>query len=204
MKDLFEGLIYESDCNYCYEPNAYRSQFPDGVGHGRCTRCNQGALRCPTAVGVPGMPGVPGMSGVQVPDPIVGDFREIEMVLHVFDGTNWLPVRNKSVFVLGVGIYDSADPDKDVGWMTEGIYSTESEAIADAKDGEFLIEIELGRHCPAVATDAIKMYWPKHETWETSKLYKLRNPESCVVGSQVEETFVASDGSSHPVRGFRV
>jgi hypothetical protein len=90
MKDLFEGLVYKSDCHFCGEPDMYLSQFPGGVGHGRCIRCNQGALRCPTAVGVPGMPSVQGIPGVQVPAETKGTLVEETFVAS--DGS-YHPVR---------------------------------------------------------------------------------------------------------------
>lgn len=59
--------------------------------------------------------------------------------------------------------------------MTEGIYWTEQQAIAHiTNDSEFVARFVVGEPLPDSAIDADVMYWPRHETWETSKLFELR------------------------------
>lgn len=62
----------------------------------------------------------------------------------------------------------------ELGWMAEGIFNTEVEAASMAQDGEFIICVKVGERLPEKATEAIKLYYPKQECWEESKLYKLR------------------------------
>lgn len=63
---------------------------------------------------------------------------------------------------------------EEIGWMPEGIYVDEAEAVANAKDGEFIVVGEIGERLPVKATDARKFYYPTVETWEESKMYKMR------------------------------
>lgn len=56
-------------------------------------------------------------------------------------------------------------------WMVEGITKTEEEAITLVKEeDEFIVLVDLGRF-PVKAKDAKRLYWPKRETWEQSKLF---------------------------------
>lgn len=64
--------------------------------------------------------------------------------------------------------------DTELGWMAEGLFNTEPEAAAAAQDNEFIICVKVGERFPEQAADAIKLYFPKKERWEDSKLYKMR------------------------------
>lgn len=67
--------------------------------------------------------------------------------------------------------------DTELGWMAEGLFNTESEAVSAAQESEFIICVKVGERFPEQATDAIKLYFPKKERWEDSKLYKMRTGE---------------------------
>lgn len=60
------------------------------------------------------------------------------------------------------------------GWMAEGLYLSEIDAINAADSDEFIALVETGRPIPSEATDAKRLYWPGRETWEESKLYQMR------------------------------
>jgi hypothetical protein len=64
---------------------------------------------------------------------------------------------------------------QEIGWMAEGAFLTESEAAAAAKNNEFIVCVKTGERFPQSVDDAIKLYWPKQETWEQSKLYIQRH-----------------------------
>ena len=62
------------------------------------------------------------------------------------------------------------------GWMLEGVFMTEAEAVAAViSEDEFVAVVAVGERLPERAMDAEKLYWPKLETWETSELFKLRS-----------------------------
>ncbi len=77
-----------------------------------------------------------------------------------------------TIFLIGSHQYQMVAHDED--WMCEGAFNTEQEAIDACKDHEFIVEVAVGERLPALVSDAIKIYWPKHETWESSVLYKQR------------------------------
>lgn len=62
---------------------------------------------------------------------------------------------------------------REIGWMPEGIYKTEEQAANAASEDEFIAIFEIGKRLPKYATDAEKLYFPKLEIWEDSKLYKF-------------------------------
>ncbi len=57
------------------------------------------------------------------------------------------------------------------GWMPEGVYATEAEAAEAAREDEFIAVAAVGERLPANAFDARKLYYPKRERWENSKMY---------------------------------
>lgn len=63
----------------------------------------------------------------------------------------------------------------EIGWMPEGVFLDEVAAAEAAKDDEFILLADVGKRLPQEAVDAEKMYWPRHESWEQSTLYKMRN-----------------------------
>ena len=75
------------------------------------------------------------------------------------------------VWFVGVSLMCDGD---EIGWMPEGVYSNEAEAAANANDGEFIAVADIGKRLPSKATDCRKLYYPQMETWEESKLYKIR------------------------------
>ena len=64
---------------------------------------------------------------------------------------------------------------KELGWSAEGCFLEEQAAAYAAKDDEFIVLAKIGERFPSEALDAIKIYYPKQETWETSALYKMRS-----------------------------
>jgi hypothetical protein len=60
------------------------------------------------------------------------------------------------------------------GWMPDALFETEHEAAEAATDGEFIACVAVGERFPAEAVDAIKLYWPRQETWEQSALFRMR------------------------------
>lgn len=70
----------------------------------------------------------------------------------------------------------------EVGWMAEGVYETEQQAIFAARECEFIILVKVGERLPTKAIDAEKLYYPKMETWEESTLYKMR--ANCNTGKE--------------------
>jgi len=66
----------------------------------------------------------------------------------------------------------------DVGWIAQGIFLNEDDAIGAAKEDEFVILVDtINMRLPRNVHDSRvkKLYWPHYETWETSKLYEARN-----------------------------
>lgn len=55
-----------------------------------------------------------------------------------------------------------------------GIYTSEEKAIAACRKNEFIMEFEVNKRLPANVENCIKVYYPKLEKWEDSKLYKLQ------------------------------
>jgi hypothetical protein len=78
---------------------------------------------------------------------------------------------NNRLWVIGKPIVD----DQELGWELQGVFYSEEQAAANAFENEFIAEVSVGERLPDEAKDAIKLYYPKHETWETSVLYKMRN-----------------------------
>lgn len=62
----------------------------------------------------------------------------------------------------------------ELGWMPEGVFYTEREASDAAKEEEFIALFEVGKMLPENAVDAEKLYFPRHEKWEDSTLYKIQ------------------------------
>lgn len=61
------------------------------------------------------------------------------------------------------------------GLAATGVYATEVAAAFACNSGDdFIALVEVGKPFPPFAVDAIKMYYPFLETWETSVLYKMR------------------------------
>ena len=60
------------------------------------------------------------------------------------------------------------------GWSTQGVFTTEQNAIDACIPECFLIEVEADKKIPAKAEEAIKLYWPCDEKWEESNLYLMR------------------------------
>ena len=66
----------------------------------------------------------------------------------------------------------------DERWAARGVYTSEVSAVfACTSDDDFILQVELDKPFPAFAIDAIKMYYPFLETWETSVLYKMRQSQ---------------------------
>lgn len=63
---------------------------------------------------------------------------------------------------------------KEIGWMPEACYKTEQEAQEAAHCDEFIVVGTIGERLPEKAIDACKLYYPKKEKWEDSKLYKIK------------------------------
>lgn len=61
------------------------------------------------------------------------------------------------------------------GWMPEGVYLTEDEAINNTNENEFIVCFDVGCRLPINAEDSEVFYYPKLEKWEDSKLYRMRN-----------------------------
>lgn len=60
-------------------------------------------------------------------------------------------------------------------WKAKGVYTTETAAVfACTSDDDFIIQVELNKPFPLFAIDALRMYYPFIETWETSVLFKMR------------------------------
>ncbi len=60
-------------------------------------------------------------------------------------------------------------------WAAKGVYTSEVSAVfACTSDDDFILQVELDKPFPTLAIDAIKMYYPFLETWETSVLYQMR------------------------------
>lgn len=79
---------------------------------------------------------------------------------------------NNLVWVKGTLTSPGVDDDR---WLAKGVYTTEGAAVAACgSDDDFIVLVELDKPFPAFAIDAIKMYYPCLETWETSVLYKMR------------------------------
>jgi hypothetical protein len=76
-------------------------------------------------------------------------------------------MKKQTYWMIGVLLDDS-------NWMAEGLFLSELGAASACRVDQFIVEVELGMF-PKTALDAIKLYWPKKETWETSTLYKHRN-----------------------------
>ena len=64
----------------------------------------------------------------------------------------------------------------DDSWTGRGIYKTEAAASKAAEKDDFIACVRVGEPFPDSAVNAIKLYYPKKETWKTSALYKMRNP----------------------------
>lgn len=63
-------------------------------------------------------------------------------------------------------------------WTAKGVYTTEEAAMfACTSDADFIIQVELNKPFPIFAIDAIRMYYPFIETWETSVLFKMRQQQ---------------------------
>lgn len=61
-------------------------------------------------------------------------------------------------------------------WAAKGVYTSEVSAVfACTSDDDFILQVEVNKPFPAFAIDAIKMYYPFLETWETSVLYEMRH-----------------------------
>lgn len=89
---------------------------------------------------------------------------------------------NNLVWVRGTLTNAGMDEER---WAAKGVYTTEREAAnACTTDDDFIVLVELDKPFPMFAVDAIKMYYPYLETWETSVLYKMRQthhqpPKKC-------------------------
>ena len=66
----------------------------------------------------------------------------------------------------------------DERWAARGVYTSETAAVfACVSDDDFIVQVELNKPFPLLAIDAIKMYYPFLETWETSVLFKMRQQQ---------------------------
>lgn len=60
-------------------------------------------------------------------------------------------------------------------WTAKGVYATEEAAMFACLSGDdFIVYVELDKPFPTAAVDAIRMYYPFSETWETSILFEMR------------------------------
>lgn len=67
---------------------------------------------------------------------------------------------------------------KEIGWTAEGVYQTEDKAKIYCKENEFIVLSSINERLPEKAINARKLYYPRIETWEESKLYKIQNKTS--------------------------
>lgn len=82
---------------------------------------------------------------------------------------------NNLVWVRGTIIHTGSDNER---WAAKGVYTSEVvAAFACVSDDDFIVQVELDKPFPIFAIDAIKMYYPFLETWETSVLYKMRQAQ---------------------------
>lgn len=83
---------------------------------------------------------------------------------------------NDTVWVRGtIVVYGSHEQER---WSAKGVYTTETAAaFACTSDDDFILQVEVNKPFPLFAIDALKMYYPFLETWETSTLYKMRSEQ---------------------------
>ena len=66
----------------------------------------------------------------------------------------------------------------DERWAAKGVYTSETAAcFACTSDDDFIVQVELDKPFPLFAIEAIRMYYPFLETWETSVLFKMRQTQ---------------------------
>lgn len=79
---------------------------------------------------------------------------------------------NNLLWVIGRLILDEG---VQIGWEAQGIFNTKQAAQDAAQNNEFIACVKMDERFPDNAVDAIEFFYPKHEAWETSELFKKRH-----------------------------
>lgn len=79
---------------------------------------------------------------------------------------------NKEFWIVGKELRAN---DKEIGWMLQGLFELEKDAVSHVREDEFIALIDFNARLPDDARDSKKIYWPHLEKcWEESVHYELK------------------------------